>query len=102
MRAPNPRQPAGEHLRHQSWARAYRRCKVRLVSAALDLDGDVVELLRALIDIESVSGHEAEIADRVEQALRRYGHLKVLRDGNVVLASTELDRPERLLAARAA
>ena len=36
------------------------------MSAPLDLDGDVVELLRALIDIESVSGHEAEIADRVE------------------------------------
>ncbi len=67
--------------------------------APLDLDGDVVELLRALIDIESVSGHEAEIADRVEQALRRYGHLKVLRDGNVVLAGTELDRSERVVIA---
>jgi succinyl-diaminopimelate desuccinylase len=72
---------------------------VRLVPAPLDLDGDVVELLRALIDIESVSGHEAEIADRVEQALRRYGHLKVLRDGNVVLAGTELDRSERVVIA---
>ena len=69
------------------------------MSAALDLDGDVVELLRALIDIESVSGHEAEIADRVEQALRGYGHLKVVRDGNVVLASTELDRAERVVIA---
>ncbi len=72
---------------------------MRLVPAPLDLDGDVVELLRALIDIESVSGHEAEIADRVEQALRRYGHLKVLRDGNVVLAGTELDRSERVVIA---
>ena len=35
------------------------------MSAPLDLGGDVVELLRALIDIESVSGHETEIADRV-------------------------------------
>jgi len=69
------------------------------VSAPLDLDGDVVELLRALIDIESVSGHEGEIADRVEQALRGYGHLEVLRDGNVVLASTELDRSERVVIA---
>ena len=50
--------------------RAYRRCKVPLVSAPLDLAGDVVDLLRALIDIESVSGNEAEIADRVEEALR--------------------------------
>ena len=69
------------------------------MSAPLDLDGDVVELLRALIDIESVSGHEAEIADRVEQALRGYGHLEVLRDGNVVLAGTELDRSERVVIA---
>jgi succinyl-diaminopimelate desuccinylase len=72
---------------------------VRLVSAPLDLDGDVVELLRALIDIESVSGHEAEIADRVEQALRGYGHLEVLRNGNVILAGTELDRSERVVIA---
>ena len=69
------------------------------MSAPLDLDGDVVELLRALIDIESVSGDEAEIADRVEQALRGYGHLKVVRDGNVVLAGTELDRSERVVIA---
>jgi succinyl-diaminopimelate desuccinylase len=72
---------------------------VRLVSAPLDLDGDVVELLRALIDVESVSGHEAEIADRVEQALSGYGHVKVVRDGNVVLARTELGRSERVVIA---
>jgi succinyl-diaminopimelate desuccinylase len=72
---------------------------VPLVPAPLNLDGDVVELLRALIDIESVSGHETEIADRVEQALRRYDHLEVLRDGNVVLARTELDRSERVVIA---
>ena len=72
---------------------------MRLVSAVMDLDGDVVELLRALIDIESVSGHEAEIADRVEQALRGYPHLRMLRDGNVVLAATDLARSERVVIA---
>jgi len=72
---------------------------VPLVSARLDLGGDVVELLRALIDIESVSGGEAEIADRVEQSLRGYGHLKVLRDGNVVIARTDLGRAERVVIA---
>jgi succinyl-diaminopimelate desuccinylase len=72
---------------------------VPLVSARLNLGGDVVELLRALIDIESVSGGEAEIADRVEQALRGYGHLKVLRDGNVVIARTDLGRAERVVIA---
>jgi succinyl-diaminopimelate desuccinylase len=72
---------------------------VPLVSERLDPDSDVVELLRALIDIESVSGQEAEIADRVEQALSGYGHLEVLRDGNVVLARTELGRAERIVIA---
>ncbi|HJV15477.1 MAG TPA: succinyl-diaminopimelate desuccinylase [Propionibacteriaceae bacterium] len=69
------------------------------MSAPLDLDGDVVQLLRALIDVESVSGHEQEIADLTEQALRPYRHLNVLRDGNVVLARTELGRSERVVIA---
>jgi succinyl-diaminopimelate desuccinylase len=72
---------------------------VPLVSAPLDLAGDVVDLLRALIDIESVSGNEAEIADRVEEALTPHDHLTVLRDGNVVLARTELNRSERVVIA---
>jgi succinyl-diaminopimelate desuccinylase len=72
---------------------------VPLVSARLDPGGDVVELLRALIDIESVSGQEAEIADCVEQALSGYEHLKVLRDGNIVLAQTKLGRAERIVIA---
>jgi succinyl-diaminopimelate desuccinylase len=72
---------------------------VPLVSAPLDLSGDVVKLLRALIDIESVSGNETEIADRVEHALQPYDHLNLLRDGNVVLARTELGRSERVVIA---
>jgi succinyl-diaminopimelate desuccinylase len=72
---------------------------VPLVPAPLDLGGDVVELLRALIDIESVSGHETEIADRVAEALGGYGHLEVVRDGNVVIARTELGRSERVVIA---
>ena len=46
------------------------------MSAPLDLTGDVVKLLQALVDIESVSGHESEIADQVEQALRLHPHLR--------------------------
>jgi succinyl-diaminopimelate desuccinylase len=72
---------------------------VPLVSSPLDIDGDVVQLLRALIDVESVSGNETEIADLVEQALQQYGHLNVRRDGNVVLARTELGRSERVVIA---
>jgi succinyl-diaminopimelate desuccinylase len=72
---------------------------VPLVSAPLDLTGDVVKLLQGLVDIESVSGHESEIGNQVEQALRLHPHLKVLRDGNVVLARTELGRAERVVIA---
>jgi succinyl-diaminopimelate desuccinylase len=72
---------------------------VPLVSSPPDIDGDVVQLLRALVDVGSVSGNETEIADLVEQALQQYGHLNVRRDGNVVLARTELGRSERVVIA---
>ena len=65
----------------------------------LDLDGDVVTLLRDLVDIESVSGNEGPIAGRIEGALRRYEHLELIRDGNVVVARTQLGRPDRVLVA---
>jgi succinyl-diaminopimelate desuccinylase len=65
----------------------------------LDLAGDPVALLRALIDIESVSGNEAEIADAIEAALRPYGHLEVARDGQLVIARTRFDRPSRVIIA---
>jgi len=92
-------QLGGAHERRQSWARAYRRCNVPLVSAPLDLRGDVVKLLHALIDVESVSGNETQIADLVEQSLQPFGQLTVLRDGNVVVARTELGRSERVVIA---
>jgi succinyl-diaminopimelate desuccinylase len=60
---------------------------------------DVVELTRVLCDIESVSGNEGPIADAVESALRRLGHLEVLRDGDAVVARTHLGRAERVVLA---
>jgi succinyl-diaminopimelate desuccinylase len=65
----------------------------------LDLEGDPVRLLRALIDIESVSGNEAQIAGAIETALRPYRHLSVVRDGNTVIARTELGRTSRVVIA---
>ncbi|HLL61845.1 MAG TPA: succinyl-diaminopimelate desuccinylase [Propionibacteriaceae bacterium] len=65
----------------------------------LDLEGDLVTLLRRLIDIESVSGNEAVIADHVERALTDYDHLAVSREGNLVVARTELGRAERVVIA---
>ena len=69
------------------------------MTSALDLTLDPVELTRRLVDIPSVSGEEAEITDRVEQALRALGHLQVVRDGNVVIARTDLGRAERVVVA---
>ena len=69
------------------------------MAAPLDLAGDVVELLRDLIDVESVSGNEAEITDKVEESLQPYDHLSVLRDGNAIIARTELGRSERVVIA---
>lgn len=66
---------------------------------SLDLTGDLVSLLRAVIDVESVSGNERALADLVEQALRPLSHLEVWRDGDTVLARTTLGRAERVVIA---
>lgn len=65
----------------------------------LDLSGDAAAVTAQLVDVPSVSGDEQRIADLVEQALVGLPHLTVERDGNVVRASTELGRPERVVLA---
>jgi succinyl-diaminopimelate desuccinylase len=65
----------------------------------LDLAGDVAELAAALMDIESVSGNEAALADAVEAALRALPHLDVTRNGDAVVARTALGRAERVILA---
>src|SRR3954466_13537670 len=65
----------------------------------LDLAADVVTLTADLCDRESVSGGEQGLADAIEAALRRLDHLVVTRDGNTVVARTELGRPERVVLA---
>ncbi|GGM32696.1 succinyl-diaminopimelate desuccinylase [Dactylosporangium sucinum] len=62
-----------------------------------DVLADPVALTRALVDIESVSGNEAEIADRVEEVLPT--RLKIERFGNTIVARTELGRPQRVVLA---
>jgi succinyl-diaminopimelate desuccinylase len=66
---------------------------------SLDLQAPVDELTRQLIDIPSVSGGEAAIADAVEGALGRCDHLTVTRDGDAVVARTTLGRAERVIIA---
>lgn len=65
----------------------------------LDPRGDLVTLLTDIVDIESVSGNERELADAVEAALAPLPHLAVLRDGDTVVARTDLGRAERVVIA---
>jgi succinyl-diaminopimelate desuccinylase len=66
---------------------------------ALDLGVDTVQLTEDLVNIESVSGHEQEIADAVEAALREVDHLEVRRFGHTVVARTNQGRAERVVIA---
>ncbi|TFB64414.1 succinyl-diaminopimelate desuccinylase [Cryobacterium sp. Hz7] len=65
----------------------------------LDLSATSIELTRALCDLESVSGNEAAIADAVERALAGYPHLDIFRDGDTVVARTDLGRAQRVIIA---
>jgi succinyl-diaminopimelate desuccinylase len=65
----------------------------------LDLRQDVALLTAALLDINSVSGNEKDLADAVEHALRRIPQLDVVRDGDALIARTSLGRPERIILA---
>ena len=65
----------------------------------LDARGDLAELFRAIVDIESVSGNERELADQIEGVLRGCAHLSVVRDGDTVIARTDLGRNERVVIA---
>lgn len=69
------------------------------VRDVLDLAADGVTLTAALVDVASVSGDEAALTDQVETALRALPRLLVERDGNVVLARTELGRGRRVVLA---
>lgn len=60
---------------------------------------DPVALTRALVDIESVSGNEHQIADAVGDVLRGVPHLSVDRLGNTLVARTELGRAQRVVLA---
>lgn len=65
----------------------------------LDLTADVVTLTEQLVNVFSVSHHEAEIADAVERALQTLPHLDVVRRGHTVVARTRLGRAERVVLA---
>ncbi|HWR84930.1 MAG TPA: succinyl-diaminopimelate desuccinylase [Rhodoglobus sp.] len=65
----------------------------------LDVAAGPVALTRQLCDIESVSGGERMLADAIEAVLRRAPHLSVNRDGDALVARTELGRARRVIIA---
>jgi succinyl-diaminopimelate desuccinylase len=69
------------------------------MSAPLDLSRDVVALTADLVDFASESLHEQQICDAVVAALMVCPHLTVDRDGNTVVARTDLGRDERVVIA---
>lgn len=66
---------------------------------ALDPSLSSTELTRAICDIPSVSGEEAALADAIEAAVRGCAHLEVIRDGDTVIARTNLGRAKRVVIA---
>ncbi|MCW2287395.1 succinyldiaminopimelate desuccinylase [Leucobacter luti] len=66
----------------------------------LDPTAGPVALTRQLCNIPSVSGDECAIADAVEAMLRSHApHLVISRDGDTVIARTELGRERRVAIA---
>ncbi|MDQ0613376.1 succinyl-diaminopimelate desuccinylase [Microbacterium sp. W4I4] len=65
----------------------------------LDLTASAADITRVICDIPSVSGDEVRLADEIEQTMRAYGHLEVIRLGNTVIARTSLGRPQRVVIA---
>jgi succinyl-diaminopimelate desuccinylase len=63
----------------------------------LDITLPAADLTAAIVDVESVSGNEATLADEVERILCAATHLDVIRDGDSVVARTSLGRSRRVL-----
>nr|MBS1901535.1 succinyl-diaminopimelate desuccinylase [Actinomycetota bacterium] len=65
----------------------------------LDLTASAADITRAICDIPSESGSEARLADLIEEAMRDREHLEVIREGNTIVARTNLGRAQRVAIA---
>jgi succinyl-diaminopimelate desuccinylase len=65
----------------------------------LDLSASSIDLTRQICDIESVSGNEKSLADAIVETLSPLPHLEIIRDGDTVVARTNLGRERRALIA---
>lgn len=68
-------------------------------TAPLDLTADSVAITQAICDIPSESGDEAHLADLIERALAGASHLEIIRDGDTIVARTNLGRDRRVVIA---
>jgi succinyl-diaminopimelate desuccinylase len=66
---------------------------------ALDLSASSVDLTRTICDIPSVSGEETPLADAIHEAVAQLAHLDVHRDGDTIVARTQLGRAQRAVIA---
>ena len=60
---------------------------------------ELAALLQLIMDVESVSGNERQLADLVESRLMAAPHLKLHRDQDCLVARTDLGRAERVVIA---
>lgn len=65
----------------------------------LDLSASSVEITRTICDIPSVSGDETALADLIHRAISALPHLEVVRDGDTIVARTNLGRAQRVAIA---
>jgi len=65
----------------------------------LDLSASSTDLTRQLCDIESVSGNEKAVTDAIETSLAGLDHLELFRNGDALVARTQLGRDRRVVIA---
>jgi succinyl-diaminopimelate desuccinylase len=65
----------------------------------LDLSADAAVLTANLVDVPSTSGEEDQLAGSIDAALRALPHLSVHREGNCIVARTDLGRAQRVVLA---
>jgi succinyl-diaminopimelate desuccinylase len=65
----------------------------------LDLSASSIDVTRQLCDVPSVSGDETPLADAIVAALSGSTHLEFFRDGDTIVARTNLGRAQRVVIA---
>jgi succinyl-diaminopimelate desuccinylase len=63
------------------------------------LSASTIELTRQICDVESVSGDEGALVDAIQAGLENVAHLEIIRDGNTVVARTNVGRSRRAVIA---